>query len=1065
MSWLVPTSADEARLAEEQRPELKQLAQALALAPHVEPNLMRKARMQFLPGSRAELEAELWFSPLMARRSALRVVMHGGVARRLTEQLKRAEPITDAEFTLDWAAVQRFWADTAEQLEPLDKAAIQLRLAAFDAGPEAVKVALEPIVQILSTADNQQRQRVARWARDTLPETVRDDAGSGAEAVAWLAGLGAAFGDLRGHLSARTGQQPLPHWLRQHIEIAARQMPPMPLGVRLRPGVLECAEADDDAAETIELRTSPPAPVLITPLPGGPEGPQSAPSPEGLWAPRYHQLFPGQRVRLPENCTSVELETLHGARWLLGAKPGQVAATAGMQSRPIALVHAPDDARAATELAAQLRERGLHVEPVADSGEAQTGGDENVFAIRLWTEAAMESAPDASGGTSSGALICLGGVEPPDASGDGQTFHFKDFDELLSDGALSELSAHVQAEVARPAATPPAQVLVIDTPSHDHDDHVNRQVVERHVQALGYTTRSLSSLLDELDAEDQFDARAGISRSALSATRAAFVLQPAHDRAAWGAQRGLALRLLEADVRVAHLARNPSALVRRKGTGPRFRPPPTRVYLSYDGTATTIVETVLDALAAPRNRGAIDVWHYRMEDAEDDSAWSAEEQLLRSDVFVLLVTPAYFDSSFIRSRELPRILERAREFNDTVIPVYVEALPDASLIPTAIDQGTLAKAALGGIANPLHPLAELSPERQRRELRKLCRRLETLARKEPPDRRRAEQLLKMPRDSSVPAGESGKTRSKPPWKRSNNISDTNALDEFLAGTSLERDPLVMVNVLNDPELTPPLRLAIGDRLAELGDPRPGVGLRPDGLPDIDWIEVPGGEFIWQDGEVRELPSFYLARYPITNAQFDAFIRDGGYENEEWWAGLERMEPAASRWTQPNRPRTDVSWFEAVAFCRWLSARLEREIRLPIEMEWEKAARNADSRVYPWGDTFGVGMANVDEQEQKDGPWYLQETTAVGVYPHGNSPPGHADVAGNVWEWCLNGYEQPDIGAERAANLESSTRVLRGGSWVHAPEDARADDRLSNDPVGRGDLVGFRVLSSSPILNA
>jgi hypothetical protein len=99
------------------------------------------------------------------------------------------------------------------------------------------------------------------------------------------------------------------------------------------------------------------------------------------------------------------------------------------------------------------------------------------------------------------------------------------------------------------------------------------------------------------------------------------------------------------------------------------------------------------------------------------------------------------------------------------------------------------------------------------------------------------------------------------------------------------------------------------------------------LPDIDWVEIPGGDFIYQEGERRSLPTFYMARYPVTNVQYQTFIDAGGYGDQRWWADLVRPEPDESRWSQANRPRTNVDWYEAVAFSRWLSAQLGYEVRL------------------------------------------------------------------------------------------------------------------------------------------
>ncbi|MGH8582355.1 MAG: formylglycine-generating enzyme family protein [Gammaproteobacteria bacterium] len=234
------------------------------------------------------------------------------------------------------------------------------------------------------------------------------------------------------------------------------------------------------------------------------------------------------------------------------------------------------------------------------------------------------------------------------------------------------------------------------------------------------------------------------------------------------------------------------------------------------------------------------------------------------------------------------------------------------------------------------------------------------------------------------------------------------------------------------------------------------------VPDIDWVEIGAGPSIYQDGHTRELPAFWISRYPITNDQFQTFIDDGGYGEDRWWRDLKQPQSEPSRWLQGNRPRTGVDWYEAVAFTRWLSARWnvpEGAIRLPTEVEWEKAARGVEGLVYPWGNEYRSGFANIDETVRKDGPWYLEETTAVGLYPHGRSPYGVEDLAGTVWEWCLNKYEQPDV---VGTDTSGDSRVLRGGSWGDLSVRARAGGRFGFHPYGRNYFAGFRVVSSVPI---
>jgi formylglycine-generating enzyme required for sulfatase activity len=264
------------------------------------------------------------------------------------------------------------------------------------------------------------------------------------------------------------------------------------------------------------------------------------------------------------------------------------------------------------------------------------------------------------------------------------------------------------------------------------------------------------------------------------------------------------------------------------------------------------------------------------------------------------------------------------------------------------------------------------------------------------------------------------------------------------------------------ELAPEGRHSVALALGRLGlDDRPGVVLRADGLPDIDWVEVPAGPFLYGEGkEKRDLDTFWIARYPVTNAQYQAFIDDRGYEDDRWWVGLPKhsTRPWDPIWSGANRPRDTVIWYEAEAYTRWLSARLGLEVTLPTELQWEKAARGEDGREYPWGEGYRAGFANVDES-QLEGGHYLEQTTAVGLYPQGASPYGVLDLSGNVWEWCLNklGFpEETDLAGKHA-------RVLRGGSWTYDPDYARAAFRFRAFSDHRYHPLSFRVLCGSPMV--
>ncbi|MEO6563829.1 MAG: SUMF1/EgtB/PvdO family nonheme iron enzyme [Nitrosospira sp.] len=264
-------------------------------------------------------------------------------------------------------------------------------------------------------------------------------------------------------------------------------------------------------------------------------------------------------------------------------------------------------------------------------------------------------------------------------------------------------------------------------------------------------------------------------------------------------------------------------------------------------------------------------------------------------------------------------------------------------------------------------------------------------------------------------------------------------------------------------LQPPARAYLWRTLGCLGlDDRSGVGVK-NGLPDIDWVQVPAGKFIYGEKESKHisLDAFRIARYPITNVQYQCFIDDGGYQTDMWWQGSERLELARPRWNEANHPRETVSWYEATAFCRWLDAKLRarvqikkgEHVRLPTQAEGEKAARGTDGREYPWGE-YADGRANIDES-YADGPNHLGQTSAVGIYPDPALSYGILDMSGNVWEWCVDKFYP-------ASESETTLRVLRGGSWDHDRGNARCAYRSRRYPGYRDGDVGFRVCSALPI---
>lgn len=264
-------------------------------------------------------------------------------------------------------------------------------------------------------------------------------------------------------------------------------------------------------------------------------------------------------------------------------------------------------------------------------------------------------------------------------------------------------------------------------------------------------------------------------------------------------------------------------------------------------------------------------------------------------------------------------------------------------------------------------------------------------------------------------------------------------------------PTNLIEKLQQKETKPEKRLWVGDCLNALGDPRKGVGVNDNGLPDIDWVDIPKGDFLYgENKETQYLDDFKISRYPVTNRQFQCFLDAGGAEDKQWWQGLEQPSLQSARWSQDNRPITDVDWYQAIAFTRWLSAQTNLEIRLPTEQEWEKAARGTKGREYPWGEDYINGYANCNEEEQGSS---LLQTSPVGVYPQGDSPYKVQDMEGNVLEWCLNKYKQPDV---IAIDKSNEYRVFRGGSFLDSTNYLRCAIRFRFFPTDRVNNLGFRV---------
>lgn len=290
------------------------------------------------------------------------------------------------------------------------------------------------------------------------------------------------------------------------------------------------------------------------------------------------------------------------------------------------------------------------------------------------------------------------------------------------------------------------------------------------------------------------------------------------------------------------------------------------------------------------------------------------------------------------------------------------------------------------------------------------------------------------------------------------------------------------------DIPPSDRTRAGDVLCQLGDPR----FRPEAWhllddPLLGFIEIPGGSFIMGSNKERDpeafdyeqpqhelfLSTLYMSRFPVTVAQFCSFVEASGRSPDDNTS----IEGLA------NLPVVNVSWYDAIAYCEWLTARLRHwlqlpeplfslikqngwRITLPSEAEWEKAARGADARIYAWGNEFNVSHLNYKGTD-------IGRRSAPGCFVFGGSAYGCEDMCGNVWEWTRSlwgeNWSEPDFhypyeprsASEALTAPREIRRVWRGGAFNLKARNVRCASRNSGIPSDTYSYVGFRVALVPP----
>ncbi len=270
---------------------------------------------------------------------------------------------------------------------------------------------------------------------------------------------------------------------------------------------------------------------------------------------------------------------------------------------------------------------------------------------------------------------------------------------------------------------------------------------------------------------------------------------------------------------------------------------------------------------------------------------------------------------------------------------------------------------------------------------------------------------------------------------------------------------------------------------EVSEPK-AVDILKDPVTGMEFVWVAGGSFDMGSPESEtghrndeklhrvELDGFWMGKYEVTVEQYMHFVRDGGQYPK--WLGAEKKdnlntEPDDSykkygtALTSKNYPIVGVSWDNASAYAKWLSAKTGKDFRLPSEAQWEYGCRGGKKTARFWGDnpSDACKYANVDDETHKckNGNKY---TAPVGSYQP--NPYGLYDMLGNVWEWVedvyLSDIYSSTVQKNPVFNSGGARRVIRGGSWGFGPGGVRCAYRDNSSPADRDVLVGFRLIRKS-----
>ncbi len=225
---------------------------------------------------------------------------------------------------------------------------------------------------------------------------------------------------------------------------------------------------------------------------------------------------------------------------------------------------------------------------------------------------------------------------------------------------------------------------------------------------------------------------------------------------------------------------------------------------------------------------------------------------------------------------------------------------------------------------------------------------------------------------------------------------------------------------------------------------------------FEWAVIPAGQVVGDSGKRVRIEPFLLAKYCISNAQFNWLVHAGGYDNPAYWRlhHPPQQPPRGNFYKHPTDPRTHVNWYETVAFCAWLSEETGLQISLPGLAEWQWAAQGPLNNPYAWGRVAPTKrLANWNSNE--DGPSSVDsyfEQARLSLF-------GLYNMSGNVWEWT--NHDMYISRANKTKMLQQGKAFVCGGAWDSKPSDLRLTSILKVDQVEQSNAIGFRIACRLP----